>query len=93
MGLERIRSRVFLGGFAMQCDKNDYRGVLAGLEGVTGNKAVDSEAMTVNRDLTRRACARPRLLDTAADAAAQGWGYRGYQRQRRGPSPDEYRCN
>ncbi len=35
------------GGFAMQCDKNDYRGVLAGLEGVTGKKAVDSEAMTV----------------------------------------------
>src|SRR5690242_17667700 len=27
------------GGFAMQCDKNDYRGVLAGLEGVTGKKA------------------------------------------------------
>jgi hypothetical protein len=35
------------GGFAMQCDKNDYRGVLAGLEGITGKKAVDSEAMTV----------------------------------------------
>jgi len=35
------------GGFAMQCDKNDYRGVLAGLEGVTGKKAVDSGAMTV----------------------------------------------
>jgi hypothetical protein len=35
------------GGFAMQCDKNDYRGVLAGLEGVTGKKAVDSESMTV----------------------------------------------
>jgi hypothetical protein len=35
------------GGFAMQCDKNDYRGVLAGLEGVTGKKAVDSTAMTV----------------------------------------------
>jgi hypothetical protein len=35
------------GGFAMQCDKNDYRGVLAGLEGLTGKKAVDSEAMTV----------------------------------------------
>jgi len=35
------------GGFAMQCDKNDYRGVLAGLEGVTGKKAVNSEAMTV----------------------------------------------
>jgi hypothetical protein len=35
------------GGFAMQCDKNDYRGVLAGLEGITGKKAVNSEAMTV----------------------------------------------
>jgi hypothetical protein len=35
------------GGFAIQCDKNDYRGVLAGLEGVTGKKAVDSEALTV----------------------------------------------
>jgi len=35
------------GGFAMQCDKNDYRGILAGLEGITGKKAVDSEAMTV----------------------------------------------
>jgi hypothetical protein len=35
------------GGFAMQCDKNDYRGVLTGLEGVTGKKAVNSDAMTV----------------------------------------------
>jgi hypothetical protein len=35
------------GGFAMQCDKNDYRGVLAGMEGVTGKKPVDSSAMTV----------------------------------------------
>lgn len=35
------------GGFAMQCDKRDYRGILAGLEGVTGKKAVDSEALTV----------------------------------------------
>lgn len=35
------------GGFAMQCDKKDYRGILAGLEGVTGKKAVDSTAMTV----------------------------------------------
>ena len=35
------------GGLAMQCDKNDYRGVLAGLEGVTGKKAVNSETMTV----------------------------------------------
>jgi hypothetical protein len=35
------------GGFAMQCDKNDYRGILAGLEGVTGKKAVNSDTMTV----------------------------------------------
>ena len=35
------------GGLAMQCDKNEYRGILAGLEGVSGKKAVDSEPMTV----------------------------------------------
>lgn len=35
------------GGIAFQASKNDYRGVLAGLEGVTGKKAVNSEAMTV----------------------------------------------
>lgn len=35
------------GGFAMQCDKNEYRGILAGLEGVSGKKAVNSDAMTV----------------------------------------------
>lgn len=35
------------GGLAMQCDKNEYRGILAGLEGVSGKKAVDSESMTV----------------------------------------------
>jgi len=35
------------GGLAMQCDKNDYRGILAGLEGITGKKAVNSESMTV----------------------------------------------
>ncbi len=35
------------GGFALQCDKNDYRGVLAGLEGISGKKAVDSAALTV----------------------------------------------
>jgi hypothetical protein len=34
-------------GLAMQCDKNDYRGILAGLEGISGKKAVDSETMTV----------------------------------------------
>jgi hypothetical protein len=31
----------------MQCDKNDDRGILAGREGVSGKKAVDSETMTV----------------------------------------------
>jgi len=31
----------------MQCDKNEYHGVLAGLEGVTGKKAVNSDAITV----------------------------------------------
>jgi CxxC motif-containing protein (DUF1111 family) len=35
------------GGLAFQASKNDYRGLLAGLEGVTGKKAVDSDAMTV----------------------------------------------
>ncbi len=35
------------GGFAMQCDKNDYRGELTALEGITGRKAVNSDAMTV----------------------------------------------
>jgi hypothetical protein len=35
------------GGFAIQCDKRDYRGIVAGLEGVTGKKAVDSDALTV----------------------------------------------
>jgi hypothetical protein len=35
------------GGFAVQCDKNDYRGVLAASEGVSGKKAVNSDAMTV----------------------------------------------
>ena len=35
------------GGLAMQCDKSDYRGILAGLEGITGKKAVDSTTLTV----------------------------------------------
>jgi hypothetical protein len=35
------------GGLAIQCDKNNYRGVLAALEGVTGKKAVNSDTMTV----------------------------------------------
>lgn len=35
------------GGLAFQADKNEYRGLLAGLEGVTGKKAVNSDTMTV----------------------------------------------
>jgi hypothetical protein len=35
------------GGAAFQADKNDYRGVLAGIEGVTGKKAVNSDSLTV----------------------------------------------
>jgi len=35
------------GGIAFQADKSEYRGVLAGLEGITGKKAVDSDAMNV----------------------------------------------
>jgi hypothetical protein len=35
------------GGVALQADKKEYRGVLAGLEGVTGKKAVNSDTMTV----------------------------------------------
>lgn len=35
------------GGFAFQADKNEYRGLLAGLEGVSGKKAVNSDTMTV----------------------------------------------
>jgi hypothetical protein len=31
----------------MQCDKSEYRGILAGLEAITGKKAVDSTTMTV----------------------------------------------
>jgi hypothetical protein len=35
------------GGIAFQADKGDYRGLLAGLEGITGKKAVDSDALNV----------------------------------------------
>jgi hypothetical protein len=35
------------GGAAFQADKSDYRGVLAGLEGITGKSAISSDAMTV----------------------------------------------
>jgi hypothetical protein len=35
------------GGIAFQADKSDYRGLLAGLEGITGKKAVDTDTMNV----------------------------------------------
>lgn len=35
------------GGAAFQVDKDEYRGVLSGIEGVTGKKAVNSDALTV----------------------------------------------
>ena len=35
------------GGLAMQCDKNEYRGILEGLQGITGLHAVDSSTLTV----------------------------------------------
>jgi len=35
------------GGFALQCDKSNYRGILAGLEGISGKKAVDASTLTV----------------------------------------------
>jgi hypothetical protein len=35
------------GGIAYQADKSDYRGQLTGLEGITGKKAVDTDAMNV----------------------------------------------
>jgi hypothetical protein len=31
------------GGVALQADKNEYRGILTALEGVTGKKAVDTD--------------------------------------------------
>jgi hypothetical protein len=36
-----------MGAAAFQADKGDYRGVLAGLEGITGKKAINSHTMTV----------------------------------------------
>ena len=35
------------GGLVVQADKSEYRGIVAGLEGVTGKKAVDSDALNV----------------------------------------------
>jgi hypothetical protein len=35
------------GGISFQADKSDYRGLLTGLEGITGKKAVDSDTLNV----------------------------------------------
>ena len=35
------------GGLAMQCDKGEYRGILAALSGISGKPVVDSDALTV----------------------------------------------
>jgi hypothetical protein len=35
------------GAMAFQVHKKNYRGVLAGLEGVTGKEAINSDTMTV----------------------------------------------
>lgn len=35
------------GGFAFQADKNNYRGILTGLEGVTGKKSVNTDTLSV----------------------------------------------
>lgn len=36
------------GGLAVQCDRNDCRGVLARLEGISGKRAINSESVLVN---------------------------------------------
>jgi hypothetical protein len=36
-----------MGGLAIQCDKNEYRGILTGLEGISGKRAIDSSTLTV----------------------------------------------
>ena len=43
----KICQRDPLRSITFQADKNDYRGLLAGLEGITGKKAVDSDALNV----------------------------------------------
>jgi hypothetical protein len=55
------------GGLAMQCDKNDYRGILAALEGVTGKKAVDSDTMMVKTAEQSAQSAPPPPVSTTAD--------------------------
>ncbi len=38
------------GGIALQAEKDEYRGLLAGLEGVTGKKAVDTDEDAKNKN-------------------------------------------
>jgi hypothetical protein len=38
------------GGVALQADKNEYRGILTALEGVTGKKAVDTDEDAKNKN-------------------------------------------
>ena len=38
------------GGIALQADKNEYRGLLAALEGVTGMKAIDTDQDAKNKN-------------------------------------------
>lgn len=35
------------GGFAFQAEKGEYRGIIAGLEGISGKKVVNTDALTV----------------------------------------------
>lgn len=43
----RMGQREEKGGFAFQTDKRDYRGVVAGIDGITGKNAVNSDAPIV----------------------------------------------
>ena len=38
------------GGLAIQADKNEYRGLITALEGVTGKKAIDSDEDAKNKN-------------------------------------------
>jgi len=38
-----IHRAVAKGGIALQADKNEYRGLIAGLEGISGKKAVNTD--------------------------------------------------
>ena len=35
------------GGFAFQADKDEFRGIIAGLEGISGKKVVNTDSMSV----------------------------------------------